>query len=334
MKHIPLYSSALFLWAVLFIACDRDEVDNVRFDVAIQNDINNIYAGDEVTFHFDGAPDYISFYSGETDNSYANKDRTNVALASLGIDYSIKQQYTDTEYRGKEILSIYISENFGGTYTPESIHKAEWTKLSGTDDNMIKVPTTVSSTAETTTGEMDLSAYKDKNFYVAIEYNAPKRASVPTADGGGRYMVAPRIDITPFTMTKETSEGQIVEMTNTKTDWGFSIVYENSEQQGTYSVGDETLLFQPQKGKEHTDDNVIVWMVSQLISPSAVSPDRGTAIKSIEAALPSYTYKYNTPGEYTATFIATNANIENAKQVVREVKFTVKPAGERAVQAE
>lgn len=326
MKHIQLY--IILLLGSFISSCDRDSVESIDFNVTIQNDMDKIYAGDEITFNFNGNPDYIAFYSGDIDNNYANKDRTEVTLESLGISCTIKQQYTDQEYRGKEILMIYISEDFSGNYTAEEINKATWTKISGNGYNQIAVPTTVNSSTEEVNGQMDLSEYKDKNFYVAFMYNAPKRNNIPTSDGNGRYMAAPRIDVNPLNITKETEDGQIITMSNAMTEWGFSIVYENSEQQGTYQVNDTGLLFQPQKGKEHTDDDVIVWMVSQLISPSSVSPDRGTAIKSVEAALPSFSYQYNNPGEYTATFIATNANLWNSKQIVKQVKFTVKPTKE------
>ena len=326
MKHIRLY--IILLLGSFISSCDRDSVENIEFNVTIQNDKNYIYAGDEVTFNFEGSPDYIAFYSGDTDNNYANKDRNEVALKSLGMSCTIKQQFTDQEYRGKEILMVYISEDFSGQYTVEEINKATWRKISGNGYNQINVPTTLSSSTEEVNGQMDLSEYKDKKFYIAFAYNAPKRNDVPTTDGNGRYIVAPRIDVNPLNITKETEDGQIITMSNAMTEWGFSIIYENSEQQGTYQVNDSGLLFQPQKGKEHTDDDVIVWMVSQLISPSTVSPDRGTAIKSIEAALTSYSYRYTAPGEYTATFIATNANIWNSEQMVKQLKFTVKPVEE------
>lgn len=325
MKHIQLY---ILLSVIFFAGCDRDSIEDIDFSVAMQNDINKIYAGNEVTFNFEGNPGYITFYSGDIDNNYANKDRTEVALKTLGISCNIKQQYTDQEYRGKEILMIYISEDFSGQYSAEEIDKATWIKISGNGYNQINVPTTVNSSTEEVPGQMDLSEYKDKKIYIAFAYNAPKRSNIPTSDGNGRYIAAPRIDINPLSMTKETEDGQIINMSNTGTEWGFSIVYKNSAQQGTYQVNDAGLLFQPQKGKEHTDDDVIVWMVSQCISPAAVSPDRGTAIKSIEAALPSYSYQYDKPGEYTATFIATNANLWNSKQIMKQVKFTVKPAEE------
>lgn len=306
-------------------ACDGDKVDNVDFEVSIANDVNNIHVGDDVTFMFQGNADYLSFYSGDQGNNYENKDRTTVELNSLELSTSIKQQYTDLEYRDKEMLFAYISVDFKDDYSITGIKNATWTKISGQEFNQIRVPLTKDTPNETVSSKIDLSLYKNKEFYVAFQYNAPKRSTIPEKDGNGRYVVAPRIDVNPCVLQKETADGQVVKMGNTASEWAFNIVYENSAKKGTYLVNDAGLLFQPQKGKEHTDKDVIVWMVSQKICPSAVEPDRGTPIKTIEAKLPSYTYVYHVPGTYTATFIATNANMWNSKQVIKNIQFEVKP---------
>lgn len=95
-------------------------------------------------------------------------------------------------------------------------------------------------------------------------------------------------------------------------------------QSSNYSVDDGGLLFQPQQGKEYTDKDVIVWMVSRLIQPWEVEPDRGVAIKSMEAHLSSYSYVYTRPGTYEVTFIATNATLWDSDRKVKQMTLTVK----------
>lgn len=53
-----LYS--LLLAGALLVSCNQDKVEDVEFDVALRNDMQEIYAGDEITFDFSGNPD-ISF---------------------------------------------------------------------------------------------------------------------------------------------------------------------------------------------------------------------------------------------------------------------------------
>lgn len=322
MKGSKLY--IVFIMVTMFLTgCNPDNVDNVTFDVSIADCTNQIHTGREVTFLFEGNPDYITFYSGENGNSYANKDRTTVTLNSLTLEASFKQQYTDKEYYNKELIHVYISEDFSGNYTVEGIKNSHWTKISGQEAGQLIVPAPPTSSSVTTESTYNLAKYADKNFYVAFEYNAPKREEVPESDGNGKYVQAPRIDVQSLVLKKETADGQQVAMSNTATDWGFQIVYENSEQKGSYLVNDESLLFQPQKNLEHNDDDIIVWMVSQNLVPNSVSPDKGTAIKGTDVALSSYTYTYSQPGVYTATFIATNANMWNSKQTIKEITFTV-----------
>ena len=96
----------------LLTGCSRDSVEDVEFDVRVKNDLNNIRVGEPVTFLFDGNAEYISFFSGENGNNYANITRDSVGVADLKIACTIKQQYTDKEYRMKEMVHVYLSQDF------------------------------------------------------------------------------------------------------------------------------------------------------------------------------------------------------------------------------
>lgn len=323
MKRIQYYIVTLCMGIFLLSGCSRDSVDDVEFDVRVKNDLNSIRVGEPVTFLFDGNAEYISFFSGENGNNYAHITRDSVGVADLQIACTIKQQYTDKEYRLKEMVHAYLSQDFSGVYDLEHIQQANWTKISGSEYNQISVPLTVDASTEEVSSTIDMSDFKQKPFYIAFQYNAPKRTDVPTSSGSGRYVVAPRIDVNPLSLTKTTVEGNKVVWDNPSTDWGFRVVYENSTQSSNYSVDDGGLLFQPQQGKEHTDEDVIVWMVSRLIQSWEVEPDRGLPIKSMDAYLPSYSYVYQTPGEYTLTFIATNATLWDSSRIVKQITLTV-----------
>ncbi|MFR9591730.1 MAG: DUF5017 domain-containing protein [Rikenellaceae bacterium] len=49
----------------------------------------------------------------------------------------------------------------------------------------------------------------------------------------------------------------------------------------------------------------------------------GVSIKTLVDDVESYSYTYQNAGEYTASFVATSANIYGSSQVVRQVTFTV-----------
>ena len=46
-------------------------------------------------------------------------------------------------------------------------------------------------------------------------------------------------------------------------------------------------------------------------------------MKNIGQSIGTYTYTYSTPGEYTATFIATNSNYKKESRVIRELTIKV-----------
>ena len=232
----------------LFASCNPDKVDSLDFDVAVRNDVREIFVGDEVD------------------------------VESMSLSYMIKQQYTEVDYQNRAIMEIYLSKDFDGIYTADGIAKANWIKLSGMGEGQLKVPTCLGVRDEIVSDEADFSLYKDEKFYLAFRYLTPE---VPGIEKG-----QPRVDIQPLTLTKKV-EGSIVTITNPAKD-------------------------------------VDVWAISQQIDAASVAPDQGEPIKSLDMKSPSYSYRYTSPGEYTVTFVALNANMWNTRSRVKEIKIVVK----------
>ena len=111
MKKINIYVGLLLVGG-FFASCDADSVDSIDFGVNLRNEQQEIYVGDEVTFDFDGNPDYIVFYSGEDGHKYANKDRLKVDVESMSLSYTMKQVYTKPSYQNRANMHIYVSEVF------------------------------------------------------------------------------------------------------------------------------------------------------------------------------------------------------------------------------
>lgn len=307
MKKINIYVGLLLVGG-FFASCDADSVDSIDFGVNLRNEQQEIYVGDEVTFDFDGNPDYIVFYSGEDGHKYANKDRLKVDVESMSLSYTMKQVYTKPSYQNRANMHIYVSEDFKGLCTAQGIEEATWTELSGAGG--WKVPTCPNVTTETVTDNGDLSGYMDKKFYLAFQYETP---------ASEEYQ--PRFDIEPLTLTKMV-EGQEIKMTNPEKEFGFTYVFPKGKPAGNYNPSATRLLFQP--SSDNTGLPAEIWAISQQLDPSAVSPDEGTPIKSLDTTAPSYTYKYMAPGEYVVTFVARNANMWNVESAIREIKITVK----------
>ena len=313
--------------AMMTTACSED-VEGVEFDVRVEG---QAVAGQPMTFAFDGNPDYISFYSGESGSNYANKDRTHVDIQSLTMSYSMTQRYTTRQDFKEPIMHVMVSHDFTGNLTPEGIAAATWTDLSAQPDMItaerpfpVPNPDAIENnpTGYATADNVDFSAYGEQPFYLAFKYLAPVH---PTTTGGSGAMATyanhPRIDIANLCLTKVTVEGETVLSDDMANDWGFSTVFVNADVDRNYNITATNLQFAPQG--DHRDQEVEVWMVSQRMDVTSVEPDRGEPIKGTNTRVSSYEYTYNEPGTYTATFIATNANMWNSEQTVRQVQVVV-----------
>lgn len=302
-------------------ACDMDEVKSVDFGVNLET--ATAYVGDAVQFQFDGNPDYIIFYPGTKACSYANRERSRLELDSIGISCRIDQVYTDLpSYSGKEktIMHAFISKDYTGELTPEALQKANWTDISGDGENQLNMPVaTTSPTVPTVDSNINLSPYLNSQFYIAFRY-----AAGPNNTPGSTYS-KPRVQIKDLTLVKREPDNNIIKMADAVGEWGFNTIRVKvaSPNNTKYEVSKNELFFFPDAATEKSRDSE-VWMVSQLLTPEAVQPDRGMPIKGTNAKLPTYEFTYTKPGTYTATFVATNANIWDSKQTVREVTVTVK----------
>lgn len=312
MKKRNLYS-LLIVAGGLFAACDPDSVDSADFNFTVENNTKEVYVGESVTFALDGNPDYIVFYSGEHGNRYKDKDRTSAALESVNLSTTIKQQYYSGGIYKGQLLYAYVSEDFDGAYTKESIDAASWTELTGAEEGQMKYPTCLTTSTETVQSTIDFSAYKDKRFYLAFRYQIPANPEATQNQ--------PRVDVKPLSIEKVTTEGQRIEMKNVLQEFSFRYIQKIGKLTGNLSSDETGLLIQPNSGIGAQLD---IWAISQKMNLTAVSPDMGVPIKSLSSKISSYTYTYAQPGEYTVTFVASNANMWNDEQVVKEMKMIVK----------
>lgn len=331
----------------LLAACDRDSADSVAFGVSVRT-ADALYAGQPVTFQLDGNPDYIVFYSGEKNNRYANHDRTSLPeVDSLGLAYAAKIQYAENyDYVGKRMLRFLVSETYDGSRTPESIRPEEWHDITDPDPAVNAEPlkslvlTGTGTVTELGNTAVNLSQYKDKDFYLAIRYLADPHTGL-NANGDLRpdnnrlysYNNRPRIDVTELKLVKREPDKNLIEVEDMVHEFAFTPVFVHSKVTNNFTLSSYRMMFQPQEYvtsgdaitvNESQDYELDVWMVSQKISAHGTDPDRGTAIKGTNARLATYQHTYSEPGTYTATFVVKNANKWNAKESIYEVTVEVK----------
>lgn len=298
------------LLAAVLTACQRDSVDDVKFDVTTEN--VKVKVNQNVHFTFHGNPDYIVFYPGTKTCAYENRNRTELpALSALDMSCKIEQNYTELKaYKGQQLLTAYISTDFSGVYSKEAIGAATWTEIPG-----LEMPVCDKANVIIEHTKASLLDYLDKDFYVAFQYKAgPNTYS-------SNYS-KPRIQIKLLTLNKVDASGFSYPMTDVAYDWGFRCVpIKTLPAALNYPVTESMITFFPDATEKEND--VEVWMVSRKIHAKAIEPDRGMPIKSTNARLPFYDFRYDAPGTYKATFVATNAKMWDSEQGVRELTIEV-----------
>lgn len=308
----------LLVFAGIFGACDNNSIDDLDFNLSLDNPQGTYKVGEPVTFNLYGDPDYLLFFSGEFGKKYANRNRTVADVEELSLTYNMELKYAGKRFRNG--FRVLISDDFNGIMDEENINKATWSNMNG----QLKVPVIESDDSkylhETITNiQVDLSDYKNKTFYLAVEYNLPALNDEDKQAGINAHP-----DVYFYPKLNQTVDGNSVQKTSPKADFGFNFVRiksnDVSSDNPTVTVtDDEKVSINGRNGKNGTH----VWAISQAINPSKVSVDEGTSLKTYSATLPSYTHIYSEPGEYTATFVARNANAWNCTEQVREVKVTV-----------
>lgn len=329
-------------FAAAFASCDRDSVEPVAFSVSAPQ---SVVAGHPVTFEFEGNPDYITFYSGEKDACYDNRDRTQLdRVASLDLSYYAKMQYAENyDYVGKRILRVMISTSYDGS---GNIDPSQWRELTDPDQAvngkyLEPLVLKTSTVVEQPSAEINLDEYKDQNFYLAVRYACPPHTGVKSkgdiVPGTSRvytYDNRPRVEVNGLKLTKKDEAGNTYIVEDMASEFGFRTILVNSKTATNFNISSYRLQMQGMEYVTDTNGNVEdidqnydmdVWLVSKMMNARDVTPDYGTPVKSANARVLSFQHTYYRPGIYKAVFVATNANKWNGTSSVHEVTVEVKP---------
>ncbi|MBX9734451.1 MAG: DUF5017 domain-containing protein [Chitinophagaceae bacterium] len=145
-----------------FIACQTEKIDLPELEVT--TDTTTYHVGDTVTFHLNGNPDIISFYSGEPGNAYefANQDRIVESITTVSFQTQNRSQtYTGTDagsgYCQDNQLKVKISTDYNGQLNAESVKNATWTDI--TDKFSLGPLSCSSSSSYVAAGTVELTQY-------------------------------------------------------------------------------------------------------------------------------------------------------------------------------
>jgi hypothetical protein len=284
------------LLILLGMACNKKTVEATGFSVATDKD--SYAVTDTITFSFTGNPWYLTFYSGEPYHKYEYIDR-------VSADGLPQLSFTSQMTTGSQAntLHLLVSSDFSGVYDSTNIYQATWTDITG------KAKLATSNTV-TSSGAIDLSQFinHDHPVYLAFKYMGAAGSAQRSWTIKSVALDNVLADNTSYSVLGigETGGFKSVPMKAPAAAW---------------TVSTSQLVIKG--GTTTSSPEAEGWVISKPLNLSRVLPDTGTPLKNMTTTMSSFTYMYDTPGSYKATFVAANISRYDEKGDVQEVDLTV-----------
>ena len=304
----------LSLFCIVITSCKKETPgyvkNNLNFNASLS--VDSVALGDTSSFLLSDNPDFISFYSGELGHQYIYKDRTILDGGSLKVKYETRIQNKPAD----SSLDVLISTDFNGTYDSVNVASANWKLIS----NKFVFPDPSASlsvfypSGVTSADFADLtdSVIPGQPFYYAYRYTNRTPSSIIWSIGKlGMYNVFPAEMAVPNATVIDSNQinsGSFagVKMGDSLSRWSTSSTYLKCTNSSSSPIGAQ------------------YWYISRPLNPSAVAPDAPIVIKNItQNPLAVFKYKYNQPGVYKATFVASYHRLNFEKTVIKEVNVIV-----------
>lgn len=304
-----------FLYIFLLVAsfsCTKIDVSDPYFEVSTS--AKSYKVGDRVVFSISGNPDLINFFSGEPLRQYEYKDGRVINPDRLLASFSTNIIYGTQP----NLLSVWVSSDFNGKYTIDDVLKATWS------DSLTKgftlAPNSMNSAAAAQavkSGTLDLISQvkPDKPFFIAFKYY-----KYPDAlRGTQRNWLIRSMEITGGNLLGSTSVSKIAD---------YTLVYDKHFTDSSLMNSSITSsLITLRVPNTMPLDTVQVWAISNpiLLQSYENGPDRGVPVKGFrDDAVRAYEYIFNTPGNYTVTFVAKNSNVyDESSEIIRQVELSI-----------
>lgn len=297
--------------------------DGVSFD----GKTITVKSGEPIEFHFNGDPDFLTFYSGEVGKEYKYRERTTVDESEVETS-TLKFTLASEHGKPENILTMYVSADFPGleqgNFEADSVlvEQHAWEELIPASD----FPTALTKAQDFA---IDMKPYLGKRIAVAICYRGQSNTAAQSkftfknmqianqiSNGQKTAFTAESFGFTPVNMLHRHHLDDQKGMTSNR---AYGTVTNNTS--GIWNFKDMKAFFIHSSSKDKALK--YSWLVSNLFVVNACSPDAGTGLKNVTQSLDTYRYTYHTPGTYTATFVATNGNYKQESSTVREYQIVV-----------
>lgn len=333
-QHILYVATALTL-AVGGSSCEHENIyEPLEFSVQLAP-TNTYRTGEPVVFNFGGNADYITVWNGDTGHEYRFRDRTTVDfedIESCEISFGLAQAYgqTDTENR---YCNILVTDGFAGLSGTDAAADGAlvaaiddqytgWTELDYENQSNRTSLGTVPKVYYT----YDITPYAG-NFGLALHFHHDEgqnmrsfafedlRIKVQFDGYDPAEYTFEDLKFTSYSTIEQHADNPYVH--NVSGDGYVKLAGES----GSNSAGQ--IVFQGYNWANHSyvcDQ----WLFLRPISLNQISPDTGQSIKGVTDDVTSYSYTYDNPGTYTATFLVGTGNYQGESGIkTYEVTFTI-----------
>lgn len=322
MKKSILYILAASLTvSTLFSACTQNDIlYDVDFNVTLDPE-NTYYAGDPVTFNFEGEVDNLLFYSGESGHEYRYHDRYSIPLddiESANLHLEIWPRY------GKGSLSVWYSSAFTGLKGNDgeadraaisqmlADGMTGWTQVYTSAENEQSIeetdsPLTADKDVSSALENFSLAFYWDHEDITQTQrhYRVNATLTMLTKSFGTISMSLGDMLMTTVMMNEELSPYH-------QNAGNGSIRFDSAYDINFQGIGGNQLTY-PLKG----------WVMTTPQQLNAIANDKGEVIKNMQNYMESYSYTFAEPGTYTVTFVGRNANYIGSSELVKEMTVTI-----------
>lgn len=304
----------IFVLSVLGLflaACSEKEIQTPNdFEVSVTKAKYKL--SDSVQFNISGAPDNITFYSGEPGNEYDKRDFFSSDEGKLTLQFNSQTRAGATLPRN---IAVLISTDFNGEYTEQGVKAAKWTDIT----SRAVLPANTASNADVVSGEINLDDLKVKGrpMYLAFRYVSENAAGTAQRywNMGRMFLINKVPENSDFEITPTIEKGlfQVVEFQGADNKWTIN----------TGTATSHRLIHTANAINTQPDDD---WVISRgfQVFQSFGHKKNAVNVKSISGSTPeTFSWRYSAPGTYKATFIALNTNRDIQKEVVKEVWVTI-----------
>lgn len=274
-------------------------------DFMVSVESATVKVGDSVRFHFKGNPDLISFYSGEPLHQYEFKDGRIIKTTgtTLAFKSAVLQLGQDNQ------LSVLVSTDYnnqGNGYT--DIVAAQWAEIT---DRFIFGTSGVYKESE----EKDISDVIKENqpFYIGFRYTNK------ISEGNPR-----RWFIQGLSLRAKTESVGDIELSVPNNFGGYELVEQFADSlKSASSLSVTTIILEG--NPDLPNDIAETWAISPpfITGEFDYGPDRPIGIKGFDSDINTYSYIYTEPGVYNVVFVAKNINVDQEKEITRNIQIIV-----------